>query len=74
MKMAIMRIGRAELRVLDLEESVNYYTNIIGLEVVGRSREESILRLGMNLIIIALSCKRQIHRVSIILLLKYRMK
>ena len=37
MKMAIMRIGRAELRVLDLEESVNYYTNIIGLEVVGRS-------------------------------------
>ena len=35
--MTIMRIGRAELRVLDLEESINYYTNIIGLEVVGRS-------------------------------------
>jgi catechol 2,3-dioxygenase len=33
MKMAIMRIGRAELRVLDLEESINYYTNIIGLDV-----------------------------------------
>jgi catechol 2,3-dioxygenase len=42
MKMAIMRIGRAELRVLDLETSINYYTNIIGLELVGR-RESFII-------------------------------
>jgi catechol-2,3-dioxygenase len=44
MKMAIMRIGRAELRVLDLEESINYYTNIIGLEVVGRSEGRAYLK------------------------------
>lgn len=37
LKMSISRLGRAELRVLDLEESVNYYTNIIGLDEVGRS-------------------------------------
>jgi catechol 2,3-dioxygenase len=35
--MGIMRMGKAELRVLDLEESVNYYTNVIGLNEVGRS-------------------------------------
>lgn len=34
--MSILRIGRAELRVLDLEKSVDYYTNVIGLEVVAR--------------------------------------
>ncbi|WP_394233667.1 catechol 2,3-dioxygenase [Niallia oryzisoli] len=42
--MAIMRIGRAELRVLDLEESIKYYTNIIGLEVVGRSEGRAYLK------------------------------
>jgi len=35
--MSIMRIGRAELRVMDLEKSVEYYTNVIGLDEVGRS-------------------------------------
>lgn len=34
--MGIMRIGRAELKVLDLEKSVEYYTNVIGLDEVGR--------------------------------------
>ena len=34
--MAIMRIGRAELRVMELDKAVNYYTNILGLEEVGR--------------------------------------
>lgn len=34
--MSIMRIGRAELKVLDLEQAVNYYTNIIGLDKVRR--------------------------------------
>ena len=42
--MSIMRIGRAELRVLDLEESINYYTNIIGLELVGRSEGRAYLK------------------------------
>ena len=32
----IMRMGRAELKVLDLEKSVDYYTNVIGLEETGR--------------------------------------
>lgn len=32
----ILRIGRVELRVLDMEESVDYYTNVIGLEEMGR--------------------------------------
>lgn len=35
--MGIMRLGRAELKVMDLEKSVDYYTNVIGLEVTGRS-------------------------------------
>ena len=42
--MAIMRIGRAELRVLDLEESVKYYTNVIGLDEVGRSEGKVYLK------------------------------
>lgn len=35
--MSIMRIGRAELRVMDLEKAVDYYSNVIGLDVVGSS-------------------------------------
>jgi catechol 2,3-dioxygenase len=42
--MTIMRIGRAELRVLDLEESVKYYTNVIGLDEVGRSEGKVYLK------------------------------
>ena len=33
----VMRMGRAELFVLDLEKSVDYYTNVIGLEETGRA-------------------------------------
>ncbi len=40
----IMRIGRAELRVLDLEKSVDYYTNIIGLEETGREEGRVYLK------------------------------
>ena len=32
----VLRIGRVELKVLDLEKSVDYYTNVIGLEETGR--------------------------------------
>ncbi len=34
--MGILRIGRIELKVLDMEKSVDYYTNLIGLDEVGR--------------------------------------
>lgn len=40
----IMRIGRVELRVLDLEESVKYYTQVIGLEETGRDRDRVFLK------------------------------
>jgi catechol 2,3-dioxygenase len=42
--MSIMRIGRAELRVLDLEQSVDYYTNVIGLDVVGSEQGRVYLK------------------------------
>ncbi|WP_047151913.1 catechol 2,3-dioxygenase [Aneurinibacillus tyrosinisolvens] len=42
--MGVMRIGRAELRVMDLEKSVDYYTDIIGLNVVGRDAERVYLK------------------------------
>ena len=44
MNNGIMRIGRAELRVLDLEKSVDYYTNIIGLEETGRDKDRVYLK------------------------------
>ncbi|WP_338751288.1 catechol 2,3-dioxygenase [Bacillus sp. FJAT-52991] len=40
----IMRIGRLELRVMDLEESVKYYTNIIGLQETGRDGDRVYLK------------------------------
>lgn len=42
--MSIMRIGRAELRVLDLKEAVNYYTNVIGLDITGESEGKVYLK------------------------------
>ena len=42
--MTIMRIGRAELRVMDLEKAVQYYTNVIGLDEVGRSEGRVYLK------------------------------
>ncbi|MEB3100250.1 catechol 2,3-dioxygenase [Ferviditalea candida] len=42
--MSIMRIGRVELRVMDLEKSVDYYTNIIGLEETGREGDRVYLK------------------------------
>ena len=49
----VMRLGRLELRVFDLEKSVDYYSNIIGLDVMGRMKTESISKRGMSMIIIA---------------------
>ncbi len=42
--MPIMRLGRAELRVLDLEKSVDYYTNVIGVDVVDREEGKVYLK------------------------------
>ena len=39
-----MRIGRVELKVLDLEKSVDYYTNVIGLEETGRVGDSVYLK------------------------------
>ncbi|MDQ0163066.1 catechol 2,3-dioxygenase [Aeribacillus alveayuensis] len=35
----IMRIGRIEIRVMDLEKSADYYKNVIGLEEMARDEE-----------------------------------
>jgi len=32
----VLRPGHCQLRVLDLEESVNFYTNVFGLVETGR--------------------------------------
>lgn len=42
--MSIIRLGKAELKVLDLEESVKYYTEIIGLDEMGRSNGRVYLK------------------------------
>ena len=40
----VMRMGRVELKVLDLERSVDYYTNVIGLEETGRMGEQRLFK------------------------------
>ena len=40
----VLRIGRVELKVLDLEKSVDYYTNVIGLEETGRMGDSVYLK------------------------------
>jgi len=40
----VLRLGRVELKVLDLEKSVDYYTNIIGLEETGRVGDSVYLK------------------------------
>ena len=40
----IMRMGRLELRVLDLEESIDYYKNVIGLHVTGIENGRAYLK------------------------------
>lgn len=42
--MSIMRLGRAELKVMDLEKAVDYYSNVIGLDVVGSSEGKVYLK------------------------------
>ena len=74
MKMSIMRIGRAELRVLNLEESIHYYTNIIGLKLVGRSEGRAYLKAWDEYDHHSLILQEQIHRDLTTLPLKYQMK
>lgn len=40
----LFRIGRAELKVLDLKESVDYYTNVIGLDIAGENEGRVYLK------------------------------
>jgi catechol 2,3-dioxygenase len=40
----ILRLGKLELRVYDLEKSVDYYTNVIGLEVTARDENRVYLK------------------------------
>lgn len=42
--MGIMRIGRVQLKVTDLEKAADYYTNIIGLEETGREEGKIYLK------------------------------
>lgn len=42
--MGVMRLGRAELRVLDLDKSIDYYTRVIGLDLVGREEGRVYLK------------------------------
>lgn len=42
--MSILRIGRIELRVLDLKESVDYYTRFMGLTETGRDDNSVYLK------------------------------
>lgn len=42
--MGILRIGRIELKVMDLEKSVDYYTNLIGLDEVAREENRVYLK------------------------------
>lgn len=39
-----LRLGRVELRVLDLAKSIDYYTNVIGLEVTGQAGDSVFLK------------------------------
>lgn len=40
----VLRLGRVELNVLDLDQSVDYYTNVIGLEETGRAGNSVYLK------------------------------
>jgi catechol 2,3-dioxygenase len=40
----VLRLGRVELKVLDLDKSVDYYTNVIGLEETGRLENSVYLK------------------------------
>ena len=42
--MGIMRMGKIELRVMEMDKSVEYYTNVLGLELVGRSNGKAFLK------------------------------
>ena len=42
----IERVGRIQLRVHDFEKSVDYYTNVLGLDITGRDETEFYESLG----------------------------
>ena len=40
----IERVGRIQLRQFDFEKAVDYYTNIIGLDITGRDENRVYLK------------------------------
>ena len=40
----IERVGRIQLRVHDFEKSVDYYTNVLGLDITGRDENRVLLK------------------------------
>ena len=40
----IERVGRIQLRVHDFEKSVDYYTNVLGLDITGRDENRVYLK------------------------------
>lgn len=42
--MTILRVGRVELRVMDLDKAADYYRNVIGLEETGRDEKSVYLK------------------------------
>ncbi|MET0085754.1 MAG: catechol 2,3-dioxygenase [Sedimenticola sp.] len=46
--MSVMRIGHINIRVLDMEESVNYYTNIMGMSKTHEDSEGNVYLKGWD--------------------------
>lgn len=42
--MGVMRLGVVETRVMDLEESLRYYTQVVGLQLTGREANRAYLK------------------------------
>ena len=44
----VLRPGLVQLRVLDLEKTLNFYTNILGLDMVGRTPDGRVMLKGYD--------------------------
>lgn len=42
--MGVMRLGRVEVRVMDLEKSIDYYSNVIGLQMTARENNRAYFK------------------------------
>jgi len=48
MGMGIMRLGGIRVRCLDLQQSVDYYTKVIGFEVTGQDKDGNVYLKGWD--------------------------